>query len=114
MSDLKEQPKKISLKHVSFALSGLFDNFLLSSLIVRVIYYYENELFLSILWIGIAFTIYSVWNMINDPLLGWLSDKKTRFTERWGRRFPWFLLGAITINVVYIFLYIVPIDKLSV
>lgn len=110
MSNLEKQPKKSSLKQVSFALSGLFDNFLLSSLIVRVIYYYENELFLSILWIGIAFTIYSFWNMINDPLLGWLSDKKTRFTERWGRRFPWFLLGAISINVVYIFLYAVPID----
>lgn len=106
MSDLEKQPKK--LKHVSFAIAGLFDQFYISSFTVRVIFYYENELFLSILWIGIAFLIYGFWNMINDPLLGWLSDKKTRFTERWGRRFPWFLVGAILTNIVYFFIYAVP------
>ena len=76
MSDLKKQ-RSSSLKHVSFAIAGLLDQFYISSFTVRVIFYYENELFLSILWIGIAFLIYGFWNMINDPLLGWLSDKKT-------------------------------------
>jgi len=108
MSDLKKQPKKTSLKHVSFAIAGLLDQFYISSFTVRIIYFYENELFLSIVYIGIAFLIYGFWNMINDPLLGWLSDKKTRFTERWGRRFPWFLVGAILTNFVYFFLYAVP------
>ena len=107
MSDLKKQ-RSSSLKHVSFAIAGLLDQFYISSFTVRVIFYYENELFLSILWIGIAFLIYGFWNMINDPLLGWLSDKKTRFTERWGRRFPWFLVGAILTNIVYFFIYAVP------
>jgi len=108
MSDLNKQPKKRSLKHVSFAIAGLLDQFYISSFTVRVIFFYENELFLSILYIGLAFLIYGFWNMINDPLLGWLSDKKTRFTERWGRRFPSFLVGAILTNIVYFFLYAVP------
>jgi len=110
MSNPEKQPKKSSLKHVSFAIAGLLDQFYISSFTVRVIFYYENELFLSIILIGIAFTIYGFWNMINDPLLGWLSDKKTRFTKRWGRRFPWFLVGAISTNVAYFFIYAIPVN----
>lgn len=40
MSDLEKQPKK--LKHVSFAIAGLLDQFYISSFTVRVIFYYEN------------------------------------------------------------------------
>ena len=94
--------------HLSYSLGSFFDTFFVASFTVRVIYFYENELLLSIILIGIAFILYGFWNMINDPLIGWISDKGTRFTARWGRRFPWFLIGAISINFVYILIYIVP------
>jgi len=81
MSDLKKQPKKTSLKHVSFAIAGLLDQFYISSFTVRVIFFYENELLLSIVWIGIAFLIFGFWNMINDPLLGWLSSMVSRWSH---------------------------------
>jgi GPH family glycoside/pentoside/hexuronide:cation symporter len=100
--------KYSSKTHWSFGLGSFLDQFYVSSFTVRVIFYYENELFLSIVLIGIAFAIYGFWNMINDPLLGWFSDRKTRLTNRWGRRFPWFVVGAITINIVYFFIYLVP------
>ncbi|MBA7631061.1 Melibiose carrier protein [subsurface metagenome] len=103
-----DESKYSSKIHLSYSLGSFFDSFYVASFTVRVIYYYENELFLSIVLIGIAFILYGFWNMINDPLIGWFSDKGTRFTKRWGRRFPWFLIGAISINFVYIFIYIVP------
>jgi len=109
MSEKNSDKAKYSSKiHLSYSLGSFFDQFFVSSFTVRVIYYYENELFLSIILIGIAFILYGFWNMINDPLIGWFSDKGTRFTKRWGRRFPWFLVGAFTLNIVYIFVYIVP------
>ena len=114
MSDLEKQygkSKEIkysSKTHISYSLGSFLDQFYVASFTVRVIFFYENELFLSIILIGIAFALFGFWNMINDPLIGWFSDKKTRFTKRWGRRFPWFLVGAVFINFAYIFIYIVP------
>jgi GPH family glycoside/pentoside/hexuronide:cation symporter len=108
--DNSDEAKYSSKVHLSYSLGSFFDTFYVASFTVRVIYYYENELFLSIVLIGIAFILYGFWNMINDPIIGWFSDKGTRFTKRWGRRFPWFLIGAIFINFVYILIYTVPFN----
>ena len=108
--DNSDETKYSSKVHLSYSLGSFFDTFYVASFTVRVIYYYENELFLSIVLIGIAFILYGFWNMINDPIIGWFSDKGTRFTKRWGRRFPWFLIGAIFINFVYILIYTVPFN----
>ncbi|TFG15368.1 MAG: MFS transporter [Promethearchaeota archaeon] len=94
--------------HLSYAFGGFIVNFITSAFIVRTIYYYENELFLSITLVGIAFLIFGVWNMINDPILGFLCDRKTRLTERWGRRFPWFIAGAFIYSFTYLLIFIVP------
>jgi GPH family glycoside/pentoside/hexuronide:cation symporter len=97
--------------HISYALGGFIVNFITSAFIVRTIYFYENELYLSITLIGFAFLIFGIWNMINDPILGYLCDKKTRLTERWGRRFPWFLVGAFAYSFTYLFVFIVPFSN---
>jgi GPH family glycoside/pentoside/hexuronide:cation symporter len=109
-NEVLDESKYSSKVHLSYSLGSFFDTFYVASFTVRVIYFYENELFLSIVLIGIAFSLYGFWNMINDPLIGWITDKGTRFTKRWGRRFPWFLIGAIFINFVYILIYIVPFN----
>ncbi len=106
--EVSDEAQYSSKTHLSFSLGSFFDTFYVASFTVRVIYYYENELLLSIVLIGLAFILYGFWNMINDPLIGWFADKETRFTKRWGRRFPWFLIGAISINFVYILIYTVP------
>ena len=46
--------------------------------------------------------------MINDPLLGYLCDRRTRLTERWGRRFPWFIIGAFIYSLTYLLIFITP------
>lgn len=35
---------------------------------------------------GTVLLIGKVWDAINDPIIGWLSD---RTQSRWGRRYPW-------------------------
>jgi len=94
--------------HLSYGMGGFIVNFITVALIVRTIYFYENELYLSITLIGVAFFIFGAWNMINDPLLGFLCDRKTRLTERWGRRFPWFIIGAFIYSFTYLLIFIVP------
>ena len=77
--------------HLSYSLGGFLIHFLAAAMAVRIIFFYENLLLLNIVLIGIAFVIFGFWNMINDPIIGYLSDKNYRFTEKWGRRFPWFI-----------------------
>lgn len=100
---------KYSLKtHLSYGLGGFLDNFLLTAFSVRVISYYETEILFPIVLVGIAFLIYGIWNMINDTIAGFLSDKNYKFTKKWGRRFPWFIMSAIPCAFVYIIIFIVP------
>ncbi len=53
----------------------------------------------SILLIG------KVWDAINDPLVGVLSD---RTQSRWGRRFPWMIFGAIPFGIFFFLQWVVP------
>ncbi len=53
----------------------------------------------SILLIG------KVWDAVNDPIVGMMSDK-TR--SRWGRRHPWMIFGAIPFGIFFFLQWLVP------
>ena len=44
---------------------------------------------------GLVLMIARLWDALNDPLVGWLSDKTT---SRWGPRIPWILTCAIPLG----------------
>ncbi|NET70168.1 MAG: MFS transporter [Sphaerospermopsis sp. SIO1G2] len=54
----------------------------------------------SILMIG------KVWDAVNDPIVGLLTDKTT--SRRWGRRLPWMFYGAIPFGIFFFLQWIVP------
>ena len=54
---------------------------------------------------GLSLLIGKIWDAINDPLVGILTD---RTRTRWGRRRPYLLLGAIPYGVTFALLWIVP------
>ena len=45
---------------------------------------------------GSLLTVSKVWDALNDPLIGWLSDH-TR--SRWGPRLPWMLTAALPLGI---------------
>lgn len=53
----------------------------------------------SILLIG------KVWDAINDPIVGILSD---RSHSRWGRRLPWLIYGSIPFGIFFFLQWLVP------
>ncbi len=57
-----------------------------------LIYFYVDVVRLDPALVGLAVsTAYGVWNAVNDPLIGYLSD---RTRSRWGRRIPYIIFGA--------------------
>lgn len=54
---------------------------------------------------GRIFLIGRIWDSINDPLIGMLSD---RINTRWGRRRPFLLFGAIPFGLTFALTFIVP------
>jgi GPH family glycoside/pentoside/hexuronide:cation symporter len=46
-----------------------------------------------------------LWDAINDPMVGWLSD---RTRSPWGKRYPWMLAGVVPFAGLFILLWLVP------
>jgi GPH family glycoside/pentoside/hexuronide:cation symporter len=76
---------------------------------MRTLNYYQGVLHLDPTLFLLAFLIFTIYNMFNDPLIGHLSDKSTRFVKKWGKRFPFILMGAIPFCFVPIFLFSSPV-----
>ncbi|MHA2030698.1 MAG: MFS transporter [Candidatus Kariarchaeaceae archaeon] len=75
--------------------------------------FYEEYVGLDIVLLFIAAVFYTAFDMINDPLIGYLSDKNTRFTKRFGKRFPWLVIGNIGILFAVILLFSPPDVNIS-
>ena len=54
---------------------------------------------------GSLLTVSKVWDALNDPLIGWLSDH-TR--SRWGPRLPWILTAALPLGISLAAMWWVP------
>ena len=68
-------------------------------------FYYIEELGLAVALAAIINVVYGIWDAINDPLVGFLSDN-TR--TRWGRRRPWLLTGLPFYVGILVMVYAVP------
>jgi len=55
--------------------------------------------------VGTIFLIVKIWDAVNDPIIGALSD---RTKTRWGRRRPWLLFAAIPFGLAFFLTWIVP------
>ncbi len=67
--------------------------------------FYQDYLGLTARWIGLASIIYAVWNAINDPLFGYITDS-TR--SKRGRRIPYMRFTAPFLAITFILLWFAP------
>lgn len=50
-----------------------------------------------------------MYNAFNDPLIGYITEKKTtRFTIKYGRRFPWIFIGSLLWIFSFILIFTIP------
>ncbi|MBN2154474.1 MAG: MFS transporter [Candidatus Lokiarchaeota archaeon] len=62
-------------------------------------FFYETELYLGPAFLLAANVLFAIWNAVNDPLLGFISERKRPFWKKWGKRGLW---TAICIPLLYI------------
>ena len=73
-----------------------------------VFFFLETELHLNIIFLMVIFIIYSIWDAINEPYIGNLSDRTNKFTKKWGRRLPWIIVGIFLWPIFYILIFLTP------
>ena len=72
-------PKKI---HASYGSRELFGQWIAAAFGFTVFFFYEVVIGLNTLIAAFAFILYTIWNAVNDPLIGYLM-------ERLAYRMPW-------------------------
>jgi GPH family glycoside/pentoside/hexuronide:cation symporter len=71
----------------------------------RIQFFYIDVVGLNAALAGIIWFIFGLWNAVNDPLMGNISD---RTRSRLGRRVPYILFGAIPLGLSFFFLWTPP------
>jgi GPH family glycoside/pentoside/hexuronide:cation symporter len=69
------------------------------------VFFYVDGLGLAVALAAVINVLYAIWDAVNDPLVGYLSDN-TR--TRWGRRRPWLLAGLPFYVALLVLTYAVP------
>ena len=97
-----------TLTMASYGVGKFISEFLTGAYGIMVYYFYENEMHLNAFHVAAATVIYSVWNAVNDPLIGYITDRNCRLTRRFGRYTPWIVMGIILSAVSYVGIFTVP------
>ncbi len=74
-----------------------------------VFFYYETEIGLASWMVMVGYILFAIYNAVNDPFIGYLTDRPFKFTKRWGRRFPWVFIGGVPWILSYILIFTPPV-----
>ena len=72
---------------------------------VFLLFFFTNVAGLDAASAGLILLIGKVWDAVNDPIVGILSD---RTKSKWGRRLPWMIFGAIPFGLSFLAQWLIP------
>ena len=68
----------------------------------RIQFFYIDVLGIGAAAISAVWLLFGIWNAVNDPLMGQLTD---RTRSRWGRRVPYLRFGAIPLAIAFFLMW---------
>jgi GPH family glycoside/pentoside/hexuronide:cation symporter len=97
-------------KIISYASMWFTDAVILAFFGVVVFYFYEVEVGLNVTLVAIAYIIFAIWNMVNDPLLGFLTEKPRaeKYIMKYGFRTPLIFISAILLLIIFFLIFVPP------
>lgn len=90
-----DEPAGLGLM-ASYGAGKFLAEFLTGGFAALVFKFYETEAGLGAGAVAVGVILYSLWNAVNDPLIGFFTARPTRLAARLGRRFPWILFGTLS------------------
>ncbi|HBB31606.1 MAG TPA: MFS transporter [Cyanobacteria bacterium UBA8803] len=103
---LTAESEKLNLKtKLAYGVGELGKEIPGNILVFFLLFFLTNVAGLNPTLAGSVLLVSKVWDAINDPMIGWLSD---RTRSPLGRRYPWMLWGAIPMGVCFFLLWFVP------
>ncbi len=107
MSDIKgkKYTEVISNKRIVFfsliaPVAGL-----LSAMWGNLQFYSASALYIPQTIITVVFLVYSIVDSINDPIIRYLTDRSSKFTSKFGKRYLWIVIGVLLSPVFLLFCY---------
>ncbi|MFX1379515.1 MAG: MFS transporter, partial [Promethearchaeota archaeon] len=108
------KPKYNKFGMASYGSGSLAREFLSMAFTTTVFFFYEDQVGLDGWLVVIGIIIFAIYNMFNDPIIGYLTNRPFKFTRKWGRRFPWLIIGGIPFGISYFLVFIPPnVDPVS-
>jgi len=103
---MSEKEKGTLKKAFFYSFGQISDQTAYQSFILLVFTFYFAVVQIDIWLITLGYTIWSIWNMFNDPIIGYLSD---RTHTRWGRRLPYIIVFFVPLALIMYFLFTPPL-----
>ncbi|MHA1321148.1 MAG: MFS transporter [Promethearchaeota archaeon] len=117
-----ETEKKTGRIAAIFSFGQIADITAYQSFTLLIFTFYYSVVGIRLELITVGFVIWSVWNMFNDPILGYFSDRThtkwgrrrpwimisfipDRTHTKWGRRRPWIMISFIPLSIIMVFLF---------
>ncbi|MFX0141188.1 MAG: MFS transporter, partial [Candidatus Hodarchaeota archaeon] len=98
-------------QEVTFALGSFY--LLLWGMWGRLQLYAVTVLLIPLFFIPLIYLTYSIVDGFNDPLIGYYTDRSKRFTEKYGKRFPWIIVGTILAPIPLLLTFYPPVEITS-
>ncbi|MFX0073840.1 MAG: MFS transporter [Candidatus Hermodarchaeota archaeon] len=104
----EEVPSHTRKTYLSFSMYQLTWTIIVQTMGLYLYFYYHTKVGLDPTLIFIATFINTFWAALNDPLIGYLTDRNFKWTRKWGRRFPWIAIGVIPWCFIIILVFSAP------